>query len=153
MSRHVTALLVLIALPGAAPAAAQPVAPVYLPEQTDRPDAATLVADAADSFRRRTRADCIARAATGDIVVCAPVQDQALPVPEIYGPVAGSTDGAAVDPGGIPCGASISNQCWGGINLLVVIPVGIGIVQLLIDPDRNLGEGEAIPERFRGANR
>ena len=28
-----------------------------------------------------------------------------------------------------------------------------GSVQLLIDPDRNLGEGDPIPERFRGANR
>lgn len=103
---------------------------------------------------RRTRADCVAEAAaTSDIVVCAPLRDQDLPVPEVYGPVPGSTDGAAVDPHGVPCGASISNDCYGSINLLVAIPVGIGIVQLLIDPERNLGEGTAIPQRFRGANR
>ena len=152
MSRHVTAMLLVAAL-GAAPLAAQPVAPVFAPSQAERPDAATLVADAAASFRRPTRADCLARAATGDIIVCASVQDQALPLPEVYGPVPGSTDGAAVDPAGIPCGASISNQCGGGIDVIRTVGGAIRLVGLLFDPDSNLGEGEAIPERFRGANR
>jgi hypothetical protein len=76
-----------------------------------------------------------------------------LPVPEIYGSVRGSTDGRAIDPNGPPCGSSISNECYVGFNLLAAIPAAIDVVQLLIDPDRNLGEGTPIPARFRGSNR
>ncbi len=103
---------------------------------------------------RRTRADCIAEAAaTSDIVVCAPLQDQDLPVPEVYGPVPGSTDGAAVDPHGVPCGASISNNCYSGVDLISTAVGAVRIIGLILDPGQNLGEGTAIPERFRGANR
>ena len=90
---------------------------------------------------------------SADIVVCGSRRnDQALPVPDIYGPVPGSSDGSAVDPHGVPCGASISNQCYGGINLLVAIAGTVKLIGLLVDPDRNLGEGDPIPDRFRGAN-
>lgn len=103
---------------------------------------------------RRTRADCVAEAAaTSDIVVCAPLRDQDLPVPEVYGPVPGSTDGAAVDPHGVPCGASISNNCYSGVDLISTAVGAVRIIGLILDPDQNLGEGAAIPERFRGANR
>jgi hypothetical protein len=88
-----------------------------------------------------------------DIVVCGARTQQPLPVPEVYGPVPGSTDGAAVNPAGIPCSASISNQCYSGIDLPRLIGATVGIAALIIDPDRNLGEGEPIPQRFRGANR
>lgn len=151
MSRQLAFIAVLACALVAGPVDAQ-VTPVDAPPpQTERPDAAALVAQA--HFRRATRADCLARAASGDIVVCAPVQDQALPVPEVYGPVPGSTDGAAVDPSGVPCGASISNQCGGGVDVIRTIGGAIKLVGLLLDPDGNLGEGTAIPERFRGSNR
>ena len=99
--------------------------------------------------------DCRAEAQrSGDIIVCGSRgDDQALPVPDVYGPVPGSSDGAAVDPRGVPCGASISNQCWGGVNVLAAVGAAVGVIGLLIDPDKNLGEGDPIPERFRGANR
>lgn len=150
MSRQLASIAALACLCAAVPASGQ-VAPVDLPPQAERPDAAALVAQA--HFRRPTRGDCLARAASGDIVVCAPLQDQALPVPEVYGPVPGSTDGAAVDPSGVPCGASISNQCGGGVDVIRTIGGAIKLVGLLLDPDSNLGEGTAIPERFRGSNR
>ena len=90
----------------------------------------------------------------GDIVVCGSRgNDQALPVPDVYGPVPGSSDGSAVDPHGVPCGASISNQCWGGVDVLGTVAGVVGVIGLIVDPDKNLGEGAAIPERFRGANR
>lgn len=148
MSRHVAVLALLAAL--AEPAAAAP-ATITLPVQAAPADP---MAAARAMIHRRTRADCVAEAAaSADILVCAPLQDQALPVPEIYGPVAGSTDGAAVDPTGVPCGASISNQCGGGIDVLRTVAGAIKLVGLLVDPDGNLGEGDPIPERFRGANR
>ena len=112
------------------------------------------MANARRFARLRSYADCRADAdASGDIVVCGRAQDEGLPVPEVYGPVAGSTDGAAVDPHGEPCGASISNRCYVGVDLPKLAGAVIGVVGLLIDPDRNLGEGTPIPERFRGANR
>ncbi len=126
-------------------------APVVLPPQ---PQVTDPMAAARALTQRRTRGDCIAdRLMTGDIIVCAPIDDQQLPVPEIYGPVPGSTDGAAVDPHGPPCGASISNQCYGGIDVIGTVVGAARLIGLLIDPDRNLGEGDPIPERFRGANR
>ena len=132
-------------------AAAQPLI-IDLPQATPAP---TVQLDVARQLApRRTRADCIAEAMTSsDIVVCAPRDDQQLPVPEIYGPEFGSTDGAAVDPRGPPCGASISNQCYGGVDIIATIGGTIKLVGLLLDPDANLGEGDPIPERFRGANR
>jgi hypothetical protein len=101
------------------------------------------------------REDCRAEAArSSDIVVCGSRNsNQALPAPEIFGPVPGSTDGSAVDPRGVPCGASISNQCWGGGDVLGTIGGAINLVGLILDPDKNLGEGDPVPERFRGANR
>ncbi len=149
MSRHVAVFALLAAL--AQPAAATAPAIIILPAQATPTD--PMAAARAMTYRR-TRADCVAEAVvSADILVCAPLQDQALPVPEIYGPVAGSTDGAAVDPTGVPCGASISNQCGGGIDVIRTIAGTIKLVGLLVDPDGNLGEGDPIPERFRGANR
>lgn len=135
----------------ALPATAQPVV-IDLPQATPAP---TIELDIARQLApRRTRADCVAEAMTSsDIVVCAPLDDQQLPVPEVYGPQAGSTDGAAVDPRGPLCGASISNQCYGGIDIIATIGGTIKLVGLILDPDANLGEGDPIPERFRGANR
>jgi hypothetical protein len=120
------------------------------------PQAGPAAPDAMDAARRytarRTRADCIAEAVTSpDIIVCAPRDDQPLPVPEVYGPVPGSTDGAAVQPT-IPCELEQAG-CFSGVNLPKVAGAVIGIVGLILDPDRDLGEGAAIPERFRGANR
>ncbi len=121
------------------------------PAQAALPDA---MAVARQFTTRRTRADCVAEAAaTSDIVVCAPLRDQDLPVPEVYGPVPRSTDGAAVDPHGVPCGASISNNCYSGVDLIGTAVGAVRIIGLILDPDQNLGEGTAIPERFRGANR
>ena len=104
---------------------------------------------------RQSVADCMAEAErSGDIIVCGSTNEgQAMPVPEVFGPTPGSTDGAAVDPHGPPCGASISNQCWGGVDLIGTAFGAVRIVGLLLDPDKNLGEGTRIPERFRGANR
>lgn len=152
MSRRSTAYLMLIG-------AAMPVVPVRAqPVVIDAPPVATradyLGAVEQMAPRRRTRADCIAEAMmSSDIVVCAPRDDQQLPVPEVYGPQAGSTDGAAVDPRGEPCGASISNRCYTGVDLPKLAGALIGVVGLIVDPNRNLGEGDPIPERFRGANR
>lgn len=112
------------------------------------------MANARRFARIQSRSDCLAEAdASGDIVVCGRPQDEGLPVPEVYGPVAGSTDGAAVDPRGEPCGASISNRCYTGIDLPRLVGAAVGVVGLILDPDKNLGEGTPIPERFRGANR
>ncbi len=152
MSRKLPLLLALLAaLPGAPARAATPVIrdiPVAAPAP---PDAMALARRFA---ARRTRSDCIAEALeSADIIVCAPLRDQALPLPELYGPVPGSTDGAAVDPYGVPCGASLSNNCYTGLDLIASAGAVIGMISLLIDPDQNLGEGTAIPERFRGANR
>lgn len=112
------------------------------------------MANARRFARIRTYEDCRAEAeATSDIVVCGREQQEGLPVPEVYGPVAGSTDGAAVDPHGEPCGASISGQCYVGVSLPELLGAAVGAIGLLIDPDKNLGEGTRIPDRFRGANR
>lgn len=103
---------------------------------------------------RRSVEDCRAEAAaSGDIVVCGRVESQSLPVPEVYGPVAGSTDGAAVDPRGPPCGSSLSGHCYTGVSLPALVGAAVGVIGLILDPDKNLGEGTPIPERFRGANR
>ena len=152
MSRQRLAFPILIyaVLPGV-PVAAQPVIIDALPVAST-PDYLGAVRQLAP--RRRTRADCIAEAmVSSDIVVCAPLDDQQLPVPEVYGPQAGSTDGSAVDPRGPPCGASISGNCYTGVNLPRLAGAVIGAVSLIFDPNRNLGEGDPIPERFRGANR
>lgn len=126
-------------------------APVMLPPQ---PEAEDPMAAARALTQRRTRSDCIAdRVTTGDIVVCAPLDDQQLPVPEVYGPQPGSTDGAAVDPRGPPCGASISNQCYGGVDIIATVAGAARLIGLIIDPDSDLGEGDPIPKRYRGANR
>ena len=152
MSRHRLALATLLcAAMIAVPATAQTFI-IDAPPVAETPDYLDAVSQMAP--RRRTRADCIAEAMTSsDIVVCAPRDDQQLPVPEVYGPAFGSTDGAAVDPRGPGCGASISNQCYGGIDIIATIGGTIKLVGLLLDPDANLGEGDPIPERFRGANR
>lgn len=140
----------LLAAPFAAPSAVL-AAPVMLPPQ---PEVEDPVAAARALTQRRTRSDCIAeRVMTGDIVVCAPVDDQLLPVPEVYGPVPGSTDGAAVDPSGPPCGASISNQCYGGVDIISTVAGAARLIGLLIDPEGDLGEGDPIPKRYRDANR
>lgn len=129
---------------------------------TDRARPDLLTADYMGNARAlshvRTRADCLADAAAAartsdDIVVCAADDPPVLPVPEVYGPVAGSTDGAAIDPHGVPCGASISNNCYSGLDIMAITSATIGMLLMAIDPDRNLGEGTPIPERFRGANR
>lgn len=128
-------------------------------ERVTLSDAATAtpvdyMANARRFAGRRSYADCQAEAATsGDIVVCGRGQDEGLPVPEVYGPIAGSTDGAAVDPRGEPCGASISGHCYTGVDLPALFGAAVGVVGLIIDPDKNLGEGTRIPDRFRGANR
>lgn len=144
--------LPLCALLLGAPLAAQD-APAIIDAPQVAPPADPMAAVRALTHRR-TRADCIAEAVSStDTLVCAPLQDQALPLPEVYGPVPGSTDGAAVDPSGIPCGASISNRCGGGIDVIRTVSGAIRLVGLLFDPDADLGEGAAIPERFRGSNR
>lgn len=144
------ALAAVLAAQHAAAAVAAPATVTALPRAAPADPMAALRA----MTQRRTRGDCAAQAvATTDIVVCARPNDQALPLREVYGPVPGSTDGAAVDPSRVPCGASISNQCWGGVDVIGTIGGAIGLVGLLLDPDRNLGEGTPIPDRFRGANR
>ena len=130
--------------------------PMTLPEQqaADAPPSVDqLMANTRRFLRVRTAADCRDDASqSDDIVVCGAPQDDGLPVPEVYGPVRGSTDGAAVDPHGVPCGASISNNCYGGVDLIITATAAVDVIQLLLDPDRNLGEGTPIPRRFRGAN-
>lgn len=146
MSALIPISAALLAVPPAALAA-----PVMLPPQ---PRVEDPMAAARALTQRRTRGDCIAeRIMTGDIIVCAPVDDQQLPVPEVYGPVPGSTDGAAVDPRGPPCGASISNQCYGGVDIIGTVAGAARLIGLLIDPEGDLGEGDPIPKRYRGANR
>ena len=127
-----------------------------LPEQQPAgatPTVEQLLANTRRFLQIRTAQDCRDDAAeSGDIVVCGASQDESLPVPEVYGPVRGSTDGAAVDPHGVPCSASISNNCYEGIDLVSTVGTAINIVRLLLDPDRSLGDGTPIPRRFRGAN-
>lgn len=133
---------------------AMPSTPVMA--QTAPTDTADAVRQAMENGRRltglRTVADCRAEAAaTGDIVVCGRMQNHSLPVPELIGPQLVQTDGAAVDPQ-LHCSHSMSG-CFSGVDLPALLGAGIGIAQLLIDPDRDLGEGTPIPQRFRGANR
>ena len=145
----VTAVTIVAALP--CPALAQASVRQPAPVTTAPVD---YMANARRFARIQSRSDCLADAdASGDIVVCGRPQDEGLPVPEVYGPIAGSTDGAAVDPRGEPCGASISGHCYSGVDLPQLFGAAIGVVGLIIDPDKNLGEGTRIPERFRGANR
>lgn len=106
---------------------------------------------------RRTDADCRREAAAAiargdaDIIVCAPVQDQALPVPEVYGPVYGSTDGRAVD---VPaCGLSLQEPCFEGVDVFRVAGFVADKLLDIFDPDRDLGTPTPIPDRYRGANR
>ena len=90
------------------------------------------MANARRFARLNSRSDCLADAArSGDIIVCGPPQDEGLPVPEVYGPIAGSTDGAAVDPRGEPCGASISGHCYSGVDLPQLFGAAIGVVGLI----------------------
>lgn len=146
--------VMLIIVPDPAPAQSPIPSPSPL---TPTISAEQAIANAVRLTSRRTAADCRREAAAAlargeeDIIVCAAEQDQALPVPEVYGPVYGSTDGRAVD---IPaCGLSLQDPCYEGFNLLAAIPAAITIVSRLLDPDQDLGEAAAIPERFRGANR
>ena len=134
-------------------------APVGAGGDQVRPDlfATDFLGNARALSHVRNRADCLAEAAAAartsdDIIVCAAEEAPALPVPEVYGPV-GSSDGAAVDPRGVPCGASISNNCYSGLDIMAITSATVGLLLTAIDPDRNLGEGTPIPERFRGANR
>lgn len=121
------------------------------PDAQQRRDA--MVANARRFARIRTRADCLAdAAATGDIVVCGQVRDESLPVPEAFGPRLPRTDGAAVDPSGVPCELT-SQGCYEGVNLPRLAGATVKLIGLIFDPDANLGEGDPIPERFRGANR
>lgn len=141
-----------------APAAvAQPVVAPLVADVPPDPAADGLTVDQALSNARRfarirSYADCLAdRRDSGDIVVCGAPSDEGLPVPEVYGPVAGSTDGAAVDPH-IPCEFT-AEHCYTGLDLIRIGRSVAGLIGLVIDPDRNLGEGDRIPDRFRGANR
>jgi hypothetical protein len=121
--------------------------------------AEVLIANADRLTQRRTNADCRREAAAAilrgdpDIIVCAPEQDQALPVPEVYGPLAGSTDGAAVRPEGEPCGVSLQRPCFEGVDVLAAVRfIGDKLLDI-INPDRDLGAATPIPDRYRGANR
>lgn len=120
---------------------------------------AAAIANADRLTTRRTAADCRRDAAAAiargeqDIIVCASVSEQALPIPEVYGPVPGSTDGAAVRPEGIPCGVVPSDPCFEGIDLLAVVGFLSDKLLDIFNPDRDLGAGAPIPERYRGANR
>ncbi len=116
-----------------------------------QPDARTIMVNAA-RFAGVDREPCGTPDASGDIIVCAPRGDQTLPVPELYAPEAGSSDGAAVDPRGLPCGAGPAG-CYVGVGLPALARALAGGIASLIDPDRDLGEGDPIPARFRGANR
>jgi hypothetical protein len=144
------ALIGALSLPAVALAQSVPAIP---PART----AEQAIANANRLTSRRTAADCRRAAAVAiargeeDIIVCAAEQDQALPVPEVYGPVYGSTDGRAVD---VPtCGLSLQEPCYEGVNLLAVVGfIGDKLLDVF-NPDRDLGEGTPIPERFRGANR
>lgn len=136
--------------------------PAALPAQSSPGPTLTArqaMANADRLTRQRTSADCRREAAAAmargdqDIIVCAAPDDQHLPVPEVYGPVAGSTDGAAVDPRGEPCGLRVSNPCYEGFNVLAAVPALVGVVRNLLNPDRDLGPPTPIPDRFRGANR
>jgi hypothetical protein len=134
-------------------------APPVHAQLQDTPDpVAVLLANADRLTARRTNADCRREAAAAiargnaDIIVCAPEQDQALPVPEVYGPVAGSTDGRAVDPTE-PCGLSLGTPCYEGLDLIAGISGVYTAVSRLLDPDQDLGEPTPIPRRFRGVNR
>ena len=144
-------LLAIAALLSVQPAWAAPVpaAPTL--------SAAEAIANADRLTQRRTAADCRREAAVAwargeeDIIVCAAEQDQALPVPEVYGPVHGSTDGRAVD---IPeCGLSLQEPCFEGIDVMPVVGFFGDKLLDIINPDRDLGPGTPIPERYRGANR
>lgn len=151
------ALLCALLLNHPAPAQAQvagPDIPRTASAQATPP--AETVEEALSNARRfariRSYADCLAdRRDSGDIVVCGAPSDEGLPVPEVYGPVAGSTDGAAVDPH-IPCEFT-AEHCYTGLDLIRIGRSVAGLIGLVIDPDRNLGEGDRIPDRFRGANR
>ena len=126
------------------------------PTAEPTPTAEDYLANARRMVVRRTVADCLADAAAaggGEIVVCGRIRHDGLPVPELFGPVAGSSDGAAVDPRGEPCGASISGHCYTGVDLPQLLGAAVGVIGVILDPDKNLGEGTPIPERFRGANR
>ena len=59
----------------------------------------TIIANGRRLGGRQSVADCMAEAErSGDIIVCGSTNNgQAMPVPEVFGPVAGSTDGAATD--------------------------------------------------------
>lgn len=93
-------------------------------------------------------------AANGDILVCGRAEPQGLPLPEIAGPRLAQTDGAAVDPSGVPCADSGGvRDCFAGINIPQIAIGAVNVVRSLIDPDRNLGEGGRIPRRIRGSNR
>jgi hypothetical protein len=135
-----------------------PIGPLFAQSRDSADPVAMAIANADRLTARRTNADCRRQAAAAiargdpDIIVCAPEQDQYLPVPEVYGPVYGSTDGRAVDPTE-PCGLSLQTSCYEGFNLLGAIPATITIVSRLLDPDQDLGTPTPIPDRFRGANR
>jgi hypothetical protein len=125
----------------------------------DAPDpVAQAMANADRLTARRTNAQCRREAAAAldrgdpDIIVCAPAENYAPPIPELYGPVYGSTDGRAVDPTE-PCGLSLQTPCFEGVDVLAAVRFVGGKILDLFDPDRDLGAGTPIPDRFRGANR
>lgn len=132
-----------------------PVSPQPVFVEFDTPDPVQMEMQRSRQFgQRQTTLECLRDAErSGDIIVCGRDTSQALPVPEVFGPVPGSSDGSAVNPGGPPCGASISNHCATGVDIIRTISAGVALVGLLLDPDKNLGEGTRIPERYRGANR
>jgi hypothetical protein len=134
---------------GAVPATAQ---------QSESDPVARALANADRLTSRRTNADCRREAAAAimrgdpDIIVCAPAEDYREPVPEVYGPAYGSTDGRAAEPTE-PCGLSLQTPCFEGVDMLRVARfVGDKLLDIF-DADRDLGAGTPIPERFRGANR
>ena len=168
----------VIAMLGAADRASAQTAPAPVPAITDQQEISNTVAGRAvpqtttvqfvpnDPVQiiiangrrlggRQSVADCMAEAErSGDIIVCGSINNgQEMPLPEVFGPVAGSSDGAAVNPHGPPCGASISNQCWRGVDVIATAIGAVRLVGYLLNPNQNLGEGTRIPERFRGANR
>lgn len=153
MSRRLLALSVLALLCWPMPVAAQT-------QATPPPSPLTAgqaLANAAALTRRRTAADCRQEAAAAiargeqDIIVCAVEQDQALPVPEVYGPVHGSTDGRAVEIHS--CGLGLQNPCFEGVDVFRVAGFLGDKLPDIINPDRDLGPGTPIPQRYRGANR
>jgi hypothetical protein len=141
--RGIAAILSIVAMVLPSATAAQVVQPSPEPSVT----AEQLMAQTRRFTRTETMDDCFAeRTSTSDIVVCGARQDQGLPLDPRDQDVQSDLESdrlARRACGGMACAG----------NVFAVVTITSGIVGLLLDPEANLGEGERIPQRFRGANR